>query len=100
VLPHKEGAVGALEFHPMQEHPIEGVCGPGWPSREGPSEHTWPLQEVPLEGAPTILEARGTCQPKRKLPWEVIPKPRRPFEVRKVSVAGIVACPTRRHLAV
>jgi len=50
---------------------------------------------VLLEGMATTLEARGTCQPKRKLPWKVIPKSRRPFEARNVSMAGIVACPTR-----
>jgi len=43
----------------LQEAPIER--GPDWLSRESTSRHTWPLQEAPLEGVPTTLEARGTC---------------------------------------
>jgi len=44
---------------PLQEAPIE--CRPDWLSRESTSRHTWPLQEVLLEGMPTTLEVRGTC---------------------------------------
>jgi len=98
-LPHQKGVVGTSECRPTQEHPREGAHGPDWPSTEGATERTWLLREVPLEGALTTLEARGTCQPKRKLPWKAIPKPRRPFEARRASVVGKVDCPTRRHLA-
>ena len=48
--------------------------GPDWLSTEHVTECTQPLRDVPLEGVLTTLEARGTCQPKKKLPWEAIPK--------------------------
>src|SRR6266850_5914514 len=54
----------------LQGAPIEHR--PDWLSTECATEHTWPLRDVPLEGTPTTLEARGTCQPKKKLPWEEI----------------------------
>jgi|HubBroStandDraft_3_1064219.scaffolds.fasta_scaffold252676_1 hypothetical protein len=49
---------------PMRGDPA--ARGPDWPSREGATERTWPLRETSLEGMPTALEVRGTCQPKDK----------------------------------
>jgi len=93
-----------LEAPPPQEVLMKDAQGalaePDWPLREGTTERTWPLQEVLLEGAPTTLEARGTCQPKKKPPWKAIPKLRRPFGAGKMSAVGTVACLARRHLAV
>jgi hypothetical protein len=77
-------------------HLREGTHGPGRPLREGASECTWLLRDVPLEGTPTTLEARGTCQPKRKLPWEAIPKLRRPFGARKTNALGAKSMPNKK----
>ena len=95
-LPRQEGVVGTQECQPTREHPTEGARGPDRPSRVGATERTRPLQETPLEGELTALEARGTCQPKKAPPWRERDQPKRPFEARKASAAGIVACP-RRH---
>ena len=95
-LPRQEGVVDTPECRPTRGHPIEGARGPDRPSRVGATERTRPLQETPLEGELTALEARGTCQPKKAPPWRERDQPKRPFEARKASAAGIVACP-RRH---
>jgi hypothetical protein len=58
---------------------------PNWPPREGATKHAWPPQKTPHEGAPTILKARATFQPKDKSPWEAIPESRRPSNTSNVS---------------
>jgi hypothetical protein len=87
--------VGALACRPTRGD-LTGHR-PSWPPRVGMSERTRPLGEAALEAAPkTPLEARGTCQPKKAPPWRERYQPRRPFEARRVGMAGTVACP-RRH---
>jgi hypothetical protein len=91
-LPCQEGAVGASECQPTRGDSTEH--GPGWPSREGAGERTWPLREAPFEGVPrSEAEAMGTCQPK-KPPWEAISESRRPVEAGRASEVGTDACPS------
>jgi hypothetical protein len=100
VLPRQEGVGGTPECRPTRGHPTEGAHGPNRPSRVGASKRTWLLGEAMLEATPkTALEARGTCQPKRKPPWEAIPKSRRPFGASKSERGRHHHCLPKTHLA-
>jgi hypothetical protein len=54
---------------------------------------TSPQRGMPLLGAPTTLDARGTCKPQEEPPGEAAFKSRRPFRARKANVAGVVDRP-------